>query len=321
MRRVGYTLKSTQGFTIVELLIVVVVIAILAAITIVGYNGISNRATEAAAQSGASSAAKKIATFAIDNGEQYPSSTAALSDIGLVNTNESTYQYTVNNAAKTYCLTYVFKAKPYYVSESQTTPTSGVCSGHNADGIANISNIVLNPSAESASPTYGGPNSSTVAFSTTRAHSGTRSLVVTMPIFANSNVGIVAYKVNDLSGDIKPNTNYTASAYVYVPSGTVDLEVSIQGTARAILPQNPERLASVKNQWVRIWRPITTTSAGTVQFYILNYANTTTAGTQFWVDDIMVTEGTTPPLYADGSSSGWSWSGTPHSSISSGKPL
>jgi prepilin-type N-terminal cleavage/methylation domain-containing protein len=33
-----------QGFTIVELLIVVIVIAILAAITIVAYNGITNRA-------------------------------------------------------------------------------------------------------------------------------------------------------------------------------------------------------------------------------------------------------------------------------------
>ena len=39
-----------NGFTIVELLIVVVVIAILAAITIVSYNGISNRAKSSAVQ-------------------------------------------------------------------------------------------------------------------------------------------------------------------------------------------------------------------------------------------------------------------------------
>lgn len=39
--------KQTSGFTIVELLIVVVVIAILAAITIVSYNGITARAAEA----------------------------------------------------------------------------------------------------------------------------------------------------------------------------------------------------------------------------------------------------------------------------------
>ena len=48
-----------SGFTIVELLIVVVVIAILAAITIVAYNGIQNRAKSSAAQALANSVVKK----------------------------------------------------------------------------------------------------------------------------------------------------------------------------------------------------------------------------------------------------------------------
>ena len=38
--------KNTSGFTIVELLIVVVVIAILAAISIAGYNGIQARSRD-----------------------------------------------------------------------------------------------------------------------------------------------------------------------------------------------------------------------------------------------------------------------------------
>lgn len=62
------TLKQTKakGFTIVELLIVVVVIAILAAITIVAYNGIQNRAKTTSAQSAAASVQKKAEAYNID---------------------------------------------------------------------------------------------------------------------------------------------------------------------------------------------------------------------------------------------------------------
>ena len=42
--------KTTSGFTIVELLIVIVVIGILAAITIVAYNGVQQRASDAVVQ-------------------------------------------------------------------------------------------------------------------------------------------------------------------------------------------------------------------------------------------------------------------------------
>ena len=52
--------SKKSGFTIVELLIVVVVIAILAAITIVAYNGIQNRAKVSSLQSSASQANKKL---------------------------------------------------------------------------------------------------------------------------------------------------------------------------------------------------------------------------------------------------------------------
>lgn len=57
---------KNQGFTIVELLIVVVVIAILAAITIVSYNGITNRANATAAQETASTVQKKAELFNSD---------------------------------------------------------------------------------------------------------------------------------------------------------------------------------------------------------------------------------------------------------------
>jgi len=65
--------KTNHGFTIVELLIVVVVIAILAAITIVAYNGIQNRAYDAAVQADLKTLKTKIESWRIDNNDVYPS--------------------------------------------------------------------------------------------------------------------------------------------------------------------------------------------------------------------------------------------------------
>lgn len=75
-----YTHSSKpQGFTIVELLIVVVIIAILAAITIVAYNGIQARSKSSAAQSTASMVAKKAEVYnADDTTTGYPATLAAL---------------------------------------------------------------------------------------------------------------------------------------------------------------------------------------------------------------------------------------------------
>lgn len=65
--------QKERGFTIVELLIVVVVIAILAAITIVSYNGITGRANQSAAKASASTVVKKAELFAADSGlNRYP---------------------------------------------------------------------------------------------------------------------------------------------------------------------------------------------------------------------------------------------------------
>ena len=69
---------KNQGFTIVELLIVVVVIAILAAITIVSYAGITARANESAIKLQASNFQKKAEMYKAEKGN-YP---VAVGDLG-----------------------------------------------------------------------------------------------------------------------------------------------------------------------------------------------------------------------------------------------
>jgi len=58
-----------RGFTIVELLIVIVVIAILAAITIVAYNGIQQRAQVSALYSGIKQVDKSFRLYLTDKGD------------------------------------------------------------------------------------------------------------------------------------------------------------------------------------------------------------------------------------------------------------
>ncbi len=66
---------NEKGFTIVELLIVIVVIAILAAIVIVAYNGIQNRAKTTRAQTNANAVQKIAESYNADN-NVYPSTIA-----------------------------------------------------------------------------------------------------------------------------------------------------------------------------------------------------------------------------------------------------
>lgn len=123
------TQSKKSGFTIVELLIVIVVIAILATISIVAYNGVQDRARTSALTSSLTQAGKKIALWQVDNPNQFPT---ALSDIGMADTDTISYQYTYDNNVPSYCLTATASnGTSYYISNSSGTAQSGVCSGYN----------------------------------------------------------------------------------------------------------------------------------------------------------------------------------------------
>lgn len=61
-------ISGKSGFTIIELLIVIVIIAILAAITLVAYSTIQSRATDSAMRQGSEQFAKALQLWAVDNG-------------------------------------------------------------------------------------------------------------------------------------------------------------------------------------------------------------------------------------------------------------
>ena len=322
-RRYGHQFRRAyHGFTIVELLIVVVVIAILAAITIVAYNGITQRANASAAQSGAEQVAKKAATYAITNGDVYPPD---LNAMGISNSGNTTYQYSVDNTTNpaTYCVTAFTTGASYYASSTQLSPLSGVCPGHTGGTPVTITNYSRNPGIEVDVSNLNGANSTTYVRDTSKFHSGAASLLLTMPTQASTYVvGATLAATSDYQATfgLAPNTTYNVSAWVYVPSSTVDISLLIQGSGKTLPATLPaSRATSVKNQWVRIDEYFTTTSTtGQLNIFAANVTGTT-SGMQFWVDDIMITPGMTPQAnYADGSSPGWSWNGTAGKSSSTG---
>lgn len=63
--------RNAHGFTLVELLIVIVVVAVLASISVVAYNGIQNRSYDSAIQSDLRAAMQLLEEYRVDN-DRYP---------------------------------------------------------------------------------------------------------------------------------------------------------------------------------------------------------------------------------------------------------
>ncbi len=124
--------SNKSGFTIVELLVVIVVIAILASISLVAFNGIRDRARTSAINTSLNQALKKILIYAVNNSDQLPDT---LADAKVDDAGSITYQYTENNTSvpKEYCLTATYDrvVSSYISSTSGSAVQSGICPGHN----------------------------------------------------------------------------------------------------------------------------------------------------------------------------------------------
>lgn len=120
---------SNKGFTIVELLVVIVVVAILAAIAIVSYNGITRSAEETALKSNLRSAATKVTLHKSQSGS-YPD---GLGEVGVAEESEIT-QLQYSGGTNTYCVTAFSLRDPelsFYVDQSGEI-REGKCDGHNS---------------------------------------------------------------------------------------------------------------------------------------------------------------------------------------------
>jgi|GEM_PF-1621237 len=113
---------AQKGFTIVELLIVIVVIGILAAITIVAFNGVQQRSQIASAKSASAQVNKALEAYRITAGV-YPNS---LADINVSSSSSTSYLYTSFDSGATACLSAQTGTSIYSV-QNNSVPIQGGC--------------------------------------------------------------------------------------------------------------------------------------------------------------------------------------------------
>ena len=127
-------LKQKQtGFTIVELLIVIVVIGILAAITIVAYNGIQNRANDTAVQSDLRQLASKVMEQHALTGD-YPIATspANIPGIPTFTFSKSSYDISVYNVY--YCTGIISGQREFTVAAASKSGKKFMYRSHGGAG-------------------------------------------------------------------------------------------------------------------------------------------------------------------------------------------
>lgn len=129
-KRTFKSVPANSGFTIVEFLVVLVVIAIIAAITLVGYNLVVNNTVTSSIKSNLKNAAKQLVVDGLRSTTGvYPATLAAANNgSGLNFPSSTTTTYTVDNTdtPKTFCLTATQNSQTYFITQ-EATPLPGPC--------------------------------------------------------------------------------------------------------------------------------------------------------------------------------------------------
>ncbi|MNY01648.1 hypothetical protein D3C86_1341890 [compost metagenome] len=284
----------------------IVIIGILAAITIVAYNGIQERARISSVSSALSQVTKKLSLYSVDN-SSYPSD---LGTIGVADTDSVKYQYDYNNNTNpaTYCVTATNGSTSYKTSSASTTSSSGGCAGHGQGGVAAITNLASNPRGQSSNNGWFRPlvgADMTVAANVSWgsrtdwnkiAFNGTGNSTARLRLPLASLINGSTYTVSVLLGN-----NGTGAI-------TATMDFCDQGSTPFTLQPGETRRVSFS----------ASRATYDATFSFVDISPNSSASTGILATEAMVTQGTTNYNYADGNTLNWIWNGTAHSATSTG---
>lgn len=302
------------GFTIVELLIVVVIIAILATITIVAYNGIRDRASNSAISSAAQQAGKKVLTYGPLNSDTYPSESTYAQDISLpASSAQAAYDYYVSDDKKRFCLS---------VTDTTKVPEQAYAFTQNGQTVLGrcVKNLVPNPSFEGGFGGWGS-NALTPSLSTDWAASGSNSLRQTPNATSSDSFSDIGGGVGALRLGMQPARTYTLT-------GTIRLTAPQSNGARQVriyyktpsTSYSTTQSTSAPNQagYLRLSTTATLPSDASEAFLRIYNGGSQNAGDTWW-DGIMLVQGANSYVYDDPLvDSNWSWTGATNNSASFG---
>jgi len=310
---------SSKGFTIVELLIVIVVIGILAAITIVAYNGIQNRAKDAALKSDAASAARLIQQNKITNAqatgvESYPATKTDMAVLLKLSTGTSLETYIGNSSTPTrYCMT--LKKGDTFLSSTETTSqlSDNEC----------VTNLVPNPRVAndltgwtSTSSTGGNPTPSRATL--------VSGLAGTTTAMRTNLTGTPAswWRGQYCPVSVTAGQSYSLSSYVR-PSVAVSTGMIIiwrNSSGATISESGGAFVASAASTW-GLRTSTGVAPVGAVSACLQGGASGAGAAVSgSWLDlsEMVFEQSATAHAYGDGDSTNWFWTGSEHASTSVG---
>lgn len=307
-------LKHTSGFTIVELTIVIIVIGILAAITVVSYNAITQQSRTQALGSDLQSTAAQLKKYKADQGS-FPASLSSVTSANSTTKTVYTYYYRANSDS--YCLEATAYNTTMRLINTKDTAETGSCNLT----AATTTNLVKDPSLTAVptglTATGVSANRSIVSGSTPQSGSTFFRFDIT-----GNGPATMSYALNttSLSSAPQPNTSYTTSLSIRPSKAMLfNARYSWTDSSNNTRYSDATAVSAPANVWTRF--------AVTAQFFstsnlaltiATNAGSTWSSGDDLDVDSLMVTQGTANYDYADGTSSGWSWAGTANNSASTG---